>query len=505
MKLRLLKDLRNDGTDARRNDIWRIIIFSLVEVTSLAIIHIMGYWIYFTQNVLGLGVSLGLVVMPMVLLDAVTDPILASFFDRFESKYGKFKPLMVIGAILTILPGLVIFMYPVQTSLPQWLDFTILTFMYIIIVIGTTLLKTTSRAGQAIITQDPRQRPLYAMGKTVFEGIVMIVVTLIITSNLFGSMQDPKVWRISIIIISIIAALCITAGMKAISNRDNPLYYKVGNKGKKIKLTEFFIIIKQSKPLRRLLVATASDAFAASIRAGLTIYLFANIILQRSVFSIFDIGSSIVLGLPILFLGVRFATKLGTAKTYTTVAFYQTILGVAGFVACVFLLPADPTYVFSGININMVIVLLIFGLYISTLGISSSLISALAADLTDYEYVQSGKFLPAVIGAVITTVGKISTSAKGLVIVAVMLFSGFGGNGADAIVPENQFINYKFYYAIVIAVFILPALGHFITVLAMKKYPVDDQAMQEVSQILLKDRGLSKDENADIIPEEHNN
>lgn len=64
-----------------------------------------------------------------------------------------------------------------------------------------------------------------------------------------------------------------------------------------------------------------------------------------------------------------------------------------------------------------------------------------------------------------------------------IFIGGFGGNDADAVVPENQFNNERFYYSVLIAIFILPAIGHLITVMAMKKYPLDDETIQEVSSV----------------------
>ncbi len=492
-------DTHESNSDPRQNDVWRIVLFSLVEVSARAMIHIMGFWMYFTQNVLGLGVFLGLVITPMFLLDAITDPIMASFFDRFECKFGKFKPIMAVGGLITVVPGLVIFLFPVEHSMPQWLVFSILTFMYILIIIGTTVLRTVSRAGQCIITQDPRQRPIYAMGKTIFEGVIMTLVSLIVTSSFFGEMQEPKVWHYSIIITSIMIIISIILSMVAISNRDNPTYYNLGSKKEKVSYFDFFNIIKKSSPLRRLLLASVSDSFAASIRGGLLIYLFANIIMNRSIYSLFDIVSSILLGIPILYLGVKYASKKGTAKAYLNVSYAQTILGVLGFFATITFLPADPTYVYGGLNINTFIVLTILGLYISTFGVSSSLVAALSGDLADYEYAESGKFMPAVIGAVVTTVSKVAESFKGIVLVSIMLICGFSGMGDEAKVQENVFINYSFYYSIAFSVFILPAIGHFLTILAMRKYPLDAETMERVSKLLLKDRGLgNSDEEKEV-------
>jgi len=342
------KKAKNENVDPRRNDNWRVILFSLVDATSVGIIGLMGWWSYYTQNVLKFGAFLTFVIFPMVLLDAFTDPLIANIFDKFESKYGKFKPLMILGTIVILIPAVVIFTYPVESGLPIWVDFTILIAMYVIVVFGSTILKTAARAGQAVITQDPKQRPIYSLGQTIFEGIMLLLIVQLITGDFFGGRQDPIVYRITIIIIVAISLLTIGFAILAISNRDNPKYYSVGKSSKNIKLSEYYSIIKRNKPLRRLIVATVSDSFAAAIRAGLFIYLFANVIQSASLYSDFDLISSIAVGLPVLFVGIRIASKIGTAKTFTGVAYVQTILGVLGLIAVLVFIPAGPEYAYVG-------------------------------------------------------------------------------------------------------------------------------------------------------------
>ena len=138
--------------------------------------------------------------------------------------------------------------------------------------------------------------------------------------------------------------------------------------------------------------------------------------------------------------------------------------------------------------------LLLFGLYMSTLGISTNLENAMTGDLTDYEYLQSGKFIPGTIGAALTFVNKIASSGVGLITMGIMAFCGFSGSGEAAVVPENVFVNHRFYYCVLLSVFILPALGHLITYIAMRRYPLTDKVMQEVSLRIAKERGLLSDE-----------
>ncbi|MBR3868801.1 MAG: MFS transporter [Clostridia bacterium] len=497
----MLSTYRNDGTDPRKNDAWRVLLFSLNYAGGAAITIMMGKWSYYTQNVLQLGIMFASIHLPIRILDAITDPLIANMFDKYN-KPGKFKLFMILGALLSFFPAMIVFFYPVNPDIPLSVSFLLLGLCYAIIIIGNTILMTATRAGQAIITQDPKQRPLYALGQTVSDALVSAFVSVVVTSNLIGSMQEPFVWRISIIVMSVVSIIFVLLAAKAISNRDNPTYYSMNQKKREeTKITEFFSLIKRSKPLRSLLWATCSDSIAKSVRASLSIYLFANIIMNRGLTSAFDILNGVVLGAPVLVIGMYFASKKGSAKVYHNVSLIQTLVSVAGFFITMFLLPADPEYTYSGITFSVIMVILVFGFYMSTLGISTNLENAMVGDLTDYEYLQSGKFIPGTIGAALTFVNKVASSGVGLITMGIMAFCGFSGSGADAVVPENVFVNYRFYYCVLASVFLLPALGHFITYISMKKYPLTDEVMQEVSMKIAKERGLIEDDAKEVTSE----
>jgi len=487
---KLFQDIRNDGKDPRKNDIWRIVLFALNNSAGLSIFHLLGRWSYFTQNVLQLGIFLTAVILPMRLLDAVTDPIIANWFDRFESKWGKFRPAMLAGALLSFIPALIIFLYPVDSNIPIWGSYIILSACYAVIVIGNTILMTATRAGQAVITQDPKQRPVYALGQTIFDGVIMMFVAIIVTGNVIGPMQEPTVWRVSIIILSATSLVLVFIAMIAIRNRDNPTYYQVTTEDIKPKFRDFFLLMKTNKPLRSLLWATGSDALAASVRATMSIYLFANILMNRPLVATFEVVTDLLIGLPVIFIGIFFASKKGSAFMYIAISKFQTIIAFLGFFVTVILIPANPDYMYTGITFRVITILLIFALYISSLGISTNLVNAMTGDLVDYEHSKSGRFMPGTIGATITFAGKIITSSVGLIIIGVMLFSGFSGTGASAVVPENVFVNARFHYSVLVMVFILPAIGHLITWIAMRNYPLTLSKMNEITMELAKKRHL---------------
>ncbi|MBR3768288.1 MAG: MFS transporter [Clostridia bacterium] len=489
----IINSYRNDGTDPRKNDAWRVLLFALNYAGGAAITIMMGKWSYYTQNVLQLGIMFASIHLPIRILDAITDPLIANMFDRYQ-KPGKFRLFMLVGALMSFVPAIGVFFYPVAPDIPLGVSFAILGTFYAIIIIGNTILMTATRAGQAIITQDPKQRPLYALGQTVSDALVSAFVSVVVTSNLIGDMQEPYVWRISIIVMSAVSIIFVIFAAKSISNRDNPTYYSMSEKNEQTKFTEFFVLIKRSKPIRSLLWATCSDSIAKSVRASLSIYLFANIIMNRGLTSVFDILNGVVLGAPVLVIGMYFASKKGSAKVYHEVSLIQTLVAAAGFFVTLIFLPADPEYTYTGVTFSVILVILVFGLYMSTLGISTNLENAMVGDLTDYEYLQSGKFIPGTIGAALTFVNKIASSVVGLITMGIMAFCGFSGSGAQAVVPENVFVNYRFYYCVLLSVFILPALGHLITYISMRKYPLTKEVMEDVSIKLAHERGLIKDE-----------
>lgn len=498
--LNTIKGWRNDGTDPRKNDAWRVLLFALNHSSSVALTNLTGKWSYYTQNVLKLGLFLTSAAIVTTIVDAVVDPFLAIAFDRFESRYGKYKPFMLAGSILSIIPVLVIFCYPVDPPIPVAASYAILLTMNGIKAVGTSITATVTNAGQAVITQDPKQRPLYSLGQTAFDAVVMLFTSLVITGDTIGRMQDTFVWRVAALVLSLTSAVLNIISMVAISNRDNKTYYKISEKREKPKITEFWYLMKRSKPFRCLLIATASDSVAASVRANFSIYLFANIIMHRSLVSTFDIVSGSILGIPVLLFGIFFASNKGTAVIYSKLSIWQAIIPVAGFAFCAVFLPCNPAYEYTGLSFAIIMVLLFYGAYKSSLGISSNLVKAMVGDLTDYEYYEHGSFIPGTISAAMSFMTTIFGSFVGIFVSMIMVFCGLGEAGTA--VPENIFINERFYYCVLGANFLIPALGHLITWFSMKRYPLTKEKMEEVSLFIAKKRGVLKEEAEGVFADE---
>lgn len=190
------------------------------------------------------------------------------------------------------------------------------------------------------------------------------------------------------------------------------------------------------------------------------------------------------------------ATKKGSTVVYSKISLIQTLLSVGGFVLAVIFLQGDTDSIYEGLTIPIALVILVFGMYISSLGISSNLVNSMTGDLSDYEYTQSGKYIPGTIGATLTFVTKCITSVVSLITTGMMWYCF---HDTEYVVEANVYQNDKFFYCVLIGIFLFPAAGHLITYLAMLKYPLTEEKMEEVSQLVVEARAQMAKEKEDLL------
>ena len=107
-------------------------------------------------------------VTAMRLCDAITDPIIGALMDRTNGKFGKFRPFMAIGNLIMAVSILVL--YGITPTIPDtmmWARYAAFVGLYFVWVIGYTFQTSCTRSGQTVLTNDPKQRPLFTIFNTV--------------------------------------------------------------------------------------------------------------------------------------------------------------------------------------------------------------------------------------------------------------------------------------------------------------------------------------------------
>lgn len=467
------------ATKVAKNKVWRIGLFAFNNSASNTLNTLIGFYALFTQNVLVLGTVMALTIMPMRIFDGITDPIAGNILDKLTTKFGRYRPYMVIGNAIGIIAVLGIFFFPKNSGLSTLTVQIIMVLLYAVYIIGFTLQTTATRAGQSLITSDPKQRPWYTLFDVCGSGFSAGLLTILITGDIISSdMYDIRLWHIVTIIVVLMSIVFTCLAVIGISTRDKPEFYNTGNK-QKIRFIEFVHLFKRNKPLRRLIYAASSDKLAAQLKGLVMIYFFSNIVLSKSINATFTIITAVV-GVVIVVLGSKYAMNKGTTNAFVSVSKMEIITSFLPFLLCLVFIPVG-TSIFQGFNIGLILILVVYGFYIGLTGISTNLIFPMLGDISDYELLNTSKFIPGTIASMFSFVDKLISSFAGLILAGIMIVSGFT-SGSDAVVPLNTYINSTFYYLILTAIFLIPCAGHIISVIALRNYPLTEKRMTEISE-----------------------
>ena len=133
--------------------------------SNVYFVLILTYIATFGNKVLGLSmVFASFMVTGMRVLDVVTDPIIGAIMDKTNGRFGKFRPFMLLGNLVMALA--VALLYMLTPKVPHtmlWLRYALFILLYGVWVVGYTLQTSVTRSGQAVLTNDPKQRPLFSV------------------------------------------------------------------------------------------------------------------------------------------------------------------------------------------------------------------------------------------------------------------------------------------------------------------------------------------------------
>jgi len=266
----------NETNGINRAKFYQLALFPMNNgATNVYFVLILSYVATFGENILGLIGFASIMVALMRIFDAITDPFFGSLMDKLNTKFGKFRPFMVIGNIVMAVS--VILLYIVTPFISQnlmWLRYVAFTLLYAIWVIGYTLQTSVTRAGTSVITNDPQQRPLLnifnAVGAILGMG-VMNMLGIILAGDKFMADYNESWFRV-ITPIGIALSMVLTVlAVIGIWYKDNEKYFGISGKQEKLKISEYVQIAKANKPLQRLMIAGGGCKLALSIATNVTV------------------------------------------------------------------------------------------------------------------------------------------------------------------------------------------------------------------------------------------
>lgn len=484
----------SENNNINRAKLYQLALFPLNNgATNVYYVLILTYIATFGNKVLGLAmVFASFMVTGMRVFDAITDPIIGALMDKTNGRFGKFRPFMVIGNVVMAIS--VIVLYCVTPLIPanmMWLRYTAFIVLYAVWVIGYTFQTSVTRAGQAVLTNDPKQRPLFTIFNTIgsLAGMgVMQFIGPIVAGDRFAGDYNASWFAIMTPIGIIVSVVLTVLAIIGIWEKDNSRYFGIGgDKQQKVRVSEYVQIVKANKPLQRLMVAGGGCKLALSIATNVTVLIMLYSCMMGNYDSLYlpMMVLGYVFSVPFFVLTVRTSQKHGQKRslmTYVGVAF----LCYIGVLALLLLWKqGDPARNLSivgenGLSINLYTILfvLFFGVGYGAYYATADMPIPMVADCADYETYRSGKFIPGIMGTLFSLVDKLVSSLSATVVSIALLFINVHN------LPTKTTAYVSGMNWVVIALFcLIPMLAWALTLWAMKGYELDGARIKTIQAV----------------------
>ena len=473
---------------------YQLVLFPLNNgATNVYYVLVLSYIATFGSKVLALSmIFASVMVTGMRLFDAITDPIIGALMDRTNGKFGKFRPFMVIGNLIMAVSILVLYcLTPLIPATMMWVRYAVFVALYAVWVIGYTFQTSCTRSGQTVLTNDPKQRPLFTIFNTVGSLLGMGAMQFfapILAKNYEGGYGSAGFFRMLApvgIVISILLTLLAVVG---IWEKDQPKYFGIGGeKTEKLKVSEYVQIIKENKPMQRLMVAGAGCKLALSIATNTTVLcmLYGCMMGDYDGLYLPMMVLGYVFSVPFFLLTVRTSQKHGQKASlmkYVTVAL---VCYVGVFVLLMLWKQDSAAFSLSllgegGLSINLytVLFILLFGIGYGAYYATADMPIPMVADCSDYETYQSGKYIPGIMGTLFSLVDKLVSSLSATVVGVAVSFIGLESlpTQSDPYTPGMNVV-------VIVLFCVIPMVAWAATLIAMKGYSLTGEKMKEIQAV----------------------
>ncbi len=472
---------------------YQLVLFPLNNsATNVYYVLVLSYIATFGANVLSLGTLFASVmVTAMRLCDAITDPIIGALMDRTNGKFGKFRPFMLLGNVIMAISILVLYgLTPMIPDTMMWARYAAFVVLYFVWVIGYTFQTSCTRSGQTVLTNDPNQRPLFTVFNTVGSLLGMGAMQFfapLLAKNFEGGYSSAGFFR-TLAPVGIVISFALTIlAMIGISEKDRPEYFGIGgDTAQNVKVREYVEIIKNNKPMQRLMVAGAGCKLALSIATNTTVLCMLYGCMMGNYDGLYlpMMVLGYVFSVPFFLLTVRTSQKKGQKASllrYVSVA----LVCYVGVFVLLMLWGHGDAFTLSilgenGLELNLytVLFILFFGVGYGAYYATADMPIPMVADCSDYETYRSGKYIPGIMGTLFSLVDKLVSSLSATVVgVAV------GMIGLDILPTQYSPYTEGMNWVVLVLFCVLPMAAWLATILAMKNYSLTGERMKEIQAV----------------------
>ena len=492
------KDYEHNGI--HRVPLWRIAGYALNNTATNVYLMMMNYATYYLMGWVGVGMMVASsLTMMMRIWDGVTDPFVGFMVDKTNGKFGKNRPFMVIGNIILCVTSFIAF--HVTHNLPQAARFPFYVVVLMVYYLGYTCQCVVTKSAQSCLTNDPKQRPLFASfdgvyNTVLFAGLAVLTAKIANSYKDFGGYASTQFFHTFWMMVAIVSGTFTLLAVIAISPKDRPEFFGTG-KPIKVGLKDYWDTLKNNRAIQMLVLSASTDklgntAKTSAVQVALFACIAGSTLLQGNVTALTTIPTCILTFLCISALATKFGQRKGMI-----IGSVGALIGNGALIALWLL--GDPTTMTSNpetgaLNWGYFLILYLV-LTVVTGGfqnLAGNIVIPMTADCADYEVYRSGKYVPGLMGTLFSFVDKLVSSFAPMVAGIMFSMCGFTDHNpvmGDPVTPGLRM-------GVVFCAYGMIMIGLVCNLIAMKFYPLTKEKMEEIQDEVAQIKMKTMAENA---------
>lgn len=365
---------------------------------DLACAPIYIFLMFYFTDVVGLSAAyVGAVFLAARIVDAITDPMMGIVVDNTRSRFGKFRPWIVIGTVVNAFVLIALFSTHMFTGTSAYVYAAAI---YILWGLTYTIMDIPFWSMIPAISDSRREREKLVVWPRLFASIAWFIVGsygLVIVKDLGNGDQGQGFFNVS----CIIAVLFVLSALITFKNVKEKVV--VSTQTEKFSLKDTLHIIGGNDQLKALIATVLSFQIANLLVGGFAIYYFTYAMGNAELFPVYMMiaGGAEVAG---VFLFPRLAAILPRKNLWV-------IACGLPVVSCLLLLAMSMIAPGNTLMIGLAGAAIKFGV-----GIANALQTVMLADVVDYGEYKIGRRTESVIFSVQTMLVKFAGAAGAFIV-----------------------------------------------------------------------------------------
>lgn len=428
-----------------------------------------SYILYYYQDILGVSaIAMGVILMAARVFDAFNDPIMGVIVAKTRTKWGKFRPWLLVGTILNAFVLYFMFAAPPALDGAGLVAYAAIT--YILWGVTYTMMDIPFWSMIPAFTEGGKEREgLSTLGRSC-AGVGSAIVTIITMKCVYalGAGDERSGFRwfaliIAILFVVFISITCLTIKEKSTVDVDSP---SVG---------VMFKALVQNDQAMTVVIAIVLINGALYITSNLLIYFFKYDVGGAKWYDSYTLfntvgGATQILSMMIIFPFMR--KLMSTIRVF----YLSVVMAISGYVLLFVLMFTGATSM-AALLIPGILIFIAFGML-------TVLTTVFLANTVDYGEVKNGRRDESVIFSMQTFVVKLASGVSAFIASICLTICNLSNDTSDVVVEVSKEANVM---GLRFAMSALPVIGLIAAlILFAKKYILTDAKLEEIAKMKKK-------------------